>query len=107
MTDGVLSFPFQLTMTGAAATVAHGSDAEIDQAIAVLVLTNIGEHLMAPDYGVPDPAFDELQIGDVQAGLQQFGPAGVQITSLTMEPRNDTEAIAQINWAHAEEGEES
>lgn len=105
MADGVLSFPFRLTTTGAVATVEHGSDAEVDEAIAVLVLTNVGERLMAPDFGVPDPAFAELHIGDIQAGLTSFGPAGVRATSLDMQPANDTQAVAQINWSRDFEGE--
>lgn len=105
MADGVLSFPFRLTTTGAAATVEHGSDAEVDEAIAVLVLTNVGERPMATDYGVPDPAFAALHIGDVQAGLSSFGPAGVRITKLDMQPRTDTQAVATIDWSRDFEGE--
>lgn len=105
MADGALSFPFRLTTTGAVATVEHGSDAEVDEAIAVLVLTNIGERPMAPDYGVPDPTFDALHIGDVQAGVSTFGPAGVRVTALDMKPVTDTQAVAQISWSRDFEGE--
>ncbi|QWY81936.1 baseplate wedge protein [Arthrobacter phage Sicarius2] len=105
MADGVLSFPFRLTTTGAAATVAHGSDAEVDEAIAVLVLTNIGERPMAPTYGVPDPTFAELHIGDVQAGLSTFGPRGVRVTRVEMTPRSDTQSVATIDWSFESQGD--
>ena len=100
MAGGVISFPFTLTTTGAVATVAHGSDAYVDQAIAKLVLTNIGERPMAPDYGVPDPTFGELHIGDVQAGVTMFGPPGVRITAVESTPYSDTQSVANIAWAY-------
>ncbi|ALY10298.1 baseplate wedge protein [Arthrobacter phage JKerns] len=100
MADGVLSFPFRLTTTGAIATVAYGSDAFVDEAIAKLALTNIGERPMAPDYGVPDPTFAALHIGDVQAGLTAFGPTGVRVTSVEMQPFSDTQSVASIAWAY-------
>ncbi|ASR80659.1 baseplate protein [Arthrobacter phage Piccoletto] len=100
MADGVLSFPFRLDTTGAIATVADGSDAYVDEHIAKLVLTNIGECPMSPEYGVPDPTFAALHIGDVQAGLSTFGPSGVRVTAVEMTPYSDTQSVASIAWAY-------
>lgn len=105
MANGALSFPFRLTPTGSAATVATGSDAEIDEAIAVLCLTRLGERHMRPSFGTPDPVFaGGLFIGDIQVGLNEHGPEGVTITDLAMTPINTTKALAEITYSR--EGEE-
>jgi len=98
MADGTLSFPFRITPTGAAATVGYGTDAEIDEAIAVLTMTQLGERPMAPDYGTPDPAFNGLHTGDVQVGLTDHGPAGITITNITTTPSTETLSRATIHW---------
>jgi hypothetical protein len=99
MADGTLSFPFRFTPTGAAATVGYGTDAEIDEAIATLTLTQLGERPMAPSYGIPDPAFSGLHTGDVQVGLADHGPAGITITEVTMTPISETASHATIQWS--------
>lgn len=103
MADGSISFPFRLTPTGAVATVEHGSDAEIDEAIAVLCLTTIGERHMRPTFGVPDPAFAGLYVGDIQVGLNEHGPQGVVVESVTATPKNNTQAVAEIIWSRGAE----
>jgi hypothetical protein len=106
MADGALSFPFRLTPTGSVATVERGSDAEIDEAIAVLCLTTIGERRMRPTYGVPDPAFAGLHVGDVQVGLDEHGPQGVIVVSVDSEPINNSQEVADITWSRDAEGTE-
>lgn len=105
MADGVLSFPFRITPTGAAATVGIGTDAEYDEAIAVLCLTHVGERPMLPEYGIPDPAFAGLHAGDVQVGLNDYGPENIKITNITLTPKSDRQSIADIEWAHDTEGD--
>jgi hypothetical protein len=101
-----LSFPFRLTPTGSVATVDEGSDALVEEAIAVLCLTPIGERPMRPTYGVPDPAFAGLHVGDVQVGLDEHGPEGVTVLSVTSEPVNNSQEIADIQWTRTNEGDE-
>jgi hypothetical protein len=101
---GSLSFPFRLTPTGAAATVVRGSNAEIDEAIAVLALTVIGERPMRPGFGVPDPGFGGLHLGDIQVGLDAHGPQGVTVTGIKKTPINDTYEVDEITWSRGEEG---
>lgn len=101
MADGSLSFPFRLTPTGSVATVVRGSDAEVEEAIAVLCLTSIGERPMRPTYGVPDPAFAGLHVGDVQVGLDEHGPDGILIATVTETPHNLTQAVADVTWSRA------
>jgi hypothetical protein len=94
----MLSFPVRLTPTGSLATVEEGSDAAIEEAIASLCLTPIGERPMRPTYGVPDPAFAGLHVGDVQVGLDEHGPEGVTVLSVTSTPHNNTQEVADIRW---------
>ena len=49
------SFPF--TINGSAAVVAQDSDAEVQQNVMVLVLTDVGERLEVPEFGISDPTF--------------------------------------------------
>lgn len=99
MADGILSFPFRLTPQGYAATVDPGSDSEVDEALAVLALTVTGERVMLPEFGVPDPAFVGLSLSDIVSGVENFGPAGVRIESVTTEPISDTVARTVVNWS--------
>lgn len=101
MADGVLSFPFRIDPQGNAATTGYGTEQEVDEAIAVTVLTNMGERLMYPTFGVPDPAFAGLAPGDVQVCLDAYGPSGVQVSSVDQEPLNETQSVAAIRWQYA------
>lgn len=103
--SGILSFPFRLDPTGRAATVQPGSDAETDEAIAVLVLTMLGERPMSPQYGIPDPAFAGLALSDIQVGLDQFGPQNIRVNAVNITPRTETKSDAEILWSR--KGEET
>lgn len=70
----------------------------------MLVLTTIGERPMRPTYGVPDPGFNGLHVGDVQVGLDEHGPEGVVIESVTSTPKNNTQEVADIAWSRGTEG---
>lgn len=96
--QGILAFPFRIAPDGAVATVGYGTDEEVDQAIAALALTHIGERPMQPEYGIPDPAFAGLDVGDIQVGLDDYGPAGIQVDSITTEHVSDTTDRAKILW---------
>ena len=104
MTTGVLSIPFRLTPDGSIATVEHGSDSEVDEAIAALILTQVGERPMSPEYGVPDPTYAGLYPGDIQVGLNEYGPRGVSVVSVEVLPANDTQAIADVQWTYDQDG---
>ena len=51
-------FPFRF-VAGRAATVAQGSDTEIEQGVRVLLLSHIGERVEVPEFGVEDQTFRE------------------------------------------------
>lgn len=106
MATGALSFPFKLNPDGTADTVGYGTDREVEEAIAALVLTHLGERLMHPTFGVPDPAFAGLDVGDIQVGLDQFGPAGINIQSVTTEPVEGADQMvrAKVAWQYTTDG---
>lgn len=103
MSDGPLSFPFRIGPDAVAATVGNGTDAEVDEAIGVLTLTHLGERPMEPSFGVPDPAFGGLHTGDIQVGLDAFGPTGIAVTSVDITPVTDTYSKATIAWQHIDD----
>lgn len=107
MSNGVLSFPFRLSPDGTAATTGRGTDAEVDEAIAVLCLTHLGERHMTPGFGIPDPAYAGLHVGDVQVGLDDYGPAGITVTELTKETVTETMDRAKVVWSYTENGTDS
>ena len=104
MSNGVLSFPFRLASDGTAVTTGRGTDAEVDEAIAALCLTHLGERLMTPGFGIPDPAYSGLHVGDVQVGLDDYGPAGIVVTAVITETVNENTDRAKIAWAYTENG---
>lgn len=103
MAEGIISFPFRLSPTGEVAVTGHGTDAEVDEAIAVVVLTMVGERPMNEGFGIPDPAFAGLTVGDVQVNLDEYGPPGVRVTDVIITPQSDSQSTAAIDWSHEEE----
>lgn len=53
-----LALPIAVASSGALATLAQDSPAEIAQSVALLVSTRIGERRSVPDYGTEDPLGD-------------------------------------------------
>lgn len=98
MATGVIGFPFRYAPSGALITVPDGSDAEVEQIIAVGVLTRIGERPLNPLFGVPDPAFAGLDVADVQTTLNTFGPSGIDVRELSHEQENDSTSLVRIGW---------
>lgn len=83
----VLAHPFALA-GNAVAVVDDGSDTGAAQEIALLCATRLGERELVPGYGIPDPAFDALELAEINAGLTLYGPPGVSVTDLavTLDP---------------------
>ena len=51
------SFPFDIADRGSAVVVLQDSAEEIEQNVKVLILTERGERLEVPDFGIEDPTF--------------------------------------------------
>lgn len=94
----VLSHPFRLGPTGSAVTVLDGSTDANVEAIAVLALTRKGERILVPAFGITDPAFDEVDPAELNAGLATFGPEDVTVVDVTIDYPNDTTAAVRIEF---------
>lgn len=95
----VISFPFRLDLNGSVATVQQDSDTEIEEQIALAMLTRTGERIQVPTFGVADPAFVGFAAGNLQRHLDDFGPR-VDIT--TVEVGHDVEGRERVavDWQH-------
>lgn len=93
----VLSFPFRLDPSGVAATVEHGSDAEVDELLAVAALTNPGERIQVPTFGIDDPSFAGFELGNMQRHVIDFGP-DVTISAVRIARRADGREEVAISW---------
>lgn len=93
----VLSFPLRVGIDGSLATVDQGSDAYVDECIGVAMLTRPGEIILAPTFGVDDPAFAGFDAAALQRHLLDFGP-DVTITNVaTVVTGPDTEQV-RVSW---------
>jgi hypothetical protein len=97
----ILAFPFRLGPTGAVATVEQGSDAEIDQQLAVAVLTAPGERDQCPTFGVADGAFSGFPLGSLQRHVLDFGPS-VNVTEVVVTPTEDGREQVVVSWERRE-----
>lgn len=84
----ILSHPFRLTAGGAAATVAQDSDTAAVEQVAVLALTQPGERVLVPAFGVHDPAFAGFEVTELAAGIAAYGPP-VRLKAVEVTARDD------------------
>lgn len=98
MPASLLLHPFTLTVSGRVATADQGSDEYIDSQMRVVVGTRLGERQMQPAYGVPDPAFTELAVDDIQTCLDRYGPDGVRVAQLRLDQVDDSTQQVLLQW---------
>ena len=82
------------------ATVEQGSDRDIENCLAVAVLTRPGERATVPTFGIADPAFSGWEAPALSRHVLDFGP-DVDVTSVRVrrggDSRGDREEVA-IEW---------
>lgn len=97
----VISFPFRIGPDGSIATVAQGSDTEVEEQIAVAMLVRPGERVQVPSFGVSDPAFSGFLLGALQRHMLDFGPQ-VRVTAVSARllggPGGDREEVT-VTWS--------
>lgn len=98
----VISFPFRLDGTGSVATVEQDSDVEVEEQIALAVLTKTGERIQVPTFGIADPAFSGFQAGALQRHLLDFGP-NVTIQTVNTTPTVDGREEVVIDWTRVDQ----
>lgn len=94
----ILSHPFRIGRNGAAVVVDEGDTRAHAEAVAIIAGTRRGERGMCPNFGVTDPAFGALDVGEVAANLAQFGPRGVTVTGVATTPLTDTTARVVLTF---------
>lgn len=96
-----LAFPFRIDpRTGGAAVVDPGADAEVNQEIAMHILTRPGERPLRPDLGTPAvPHGDGLDLAGVQLQLREHGHEDIRLTGVTtVETRTPGAVSTTIDW---------
>lgn len=93
----LISFPPRLDGSGAFATVDQGSDAEIDEQIAVAMLTRPGERITVPTFGVNDPAFDGFLAAALSRQCTDFGPK-VTVRTVSVNKLEEGREQVLIDW---------
>src|SRR5512145_2633921 len=102
----LLSFPFQLGLTGAVTSVEQGSDVWTEQCIAMAMLTRPGERIQVPAFGVNDPAFVGFQVSSLQRHLTDFGPP-ITITEVKTEPAQEGLERVTVSWRRTDDGRQA
>lgn len=93
----LISFPFRLDGNGVIATVEQGSDVEIDEQIAVAMLTRPRERVTVPTFGVNDPTFDGFLASALARQCTDFGPA-VTIRTVSVSKVDEGREEVLIEW---------
>lgn len=101
----LMSFPFRLDDTGAIASVDQDSDNEIEEQLAVAVLTRPGERIQVPTFGVMDAAFDRLQIPALARHCLDFGPY-VEIEVVDIQLLEGDRERVLIQWRRRDQARE-
>lgn len=98
----LISFPFRLDANGAVATVDQGSDAEIEEQIAVAMLVRPGERITVPTFGVNDPAFNGFLLSALIRQVTDFGPR-VTIENVSVDRLTEGREQVVVKWARVDE----
>lgn len=97
----LISFPFRLDANGAVATVDQGSDAEIEEQIALAMLTRPGERITVPTYGVNDPAFNGFLLSHLIRQVTDFGPR-VTIENVSVNKLEEGKEQVVVKWSRVD-----
>jgi len=93
----VLAFPFTVAADGGAAVVGQGSDRHIEQSLAHLIQTEVGERFMCWPFGVAQPAWAKVIAADIQAGVDAYSHP-VEITDVIVTKRADLRSDVRVGW---------
>lgn len=95
-----ISFPFRVVpATRAVATNVDGSDAEVDEAIALHILTETLERPLRPEFGTDSlPFSDGLSAGALQLQLSEHGWEHIRITDIVTEDPVGNRVESSVFW---------
>ena len=96
----LLAFPFRVAPNGSAATVEADTDDAYAQELAILLGTRLGERPLAPEYGVDDATFGELDEAQVVAAVEAFMPdTAVRVLDVETDYPDDRTADVLVTFA--------
>lgn len=93
----ILSHPFRVTPAGHLATVELGGIDHAVEAVAVTMLTGKDSRPLVPGFGVTDPTYGELDVAELQAVLDTYGPVGVGVELVAVEHPSDATTALTLN----------
>lgn len=95
----LISHPFRVGADGVVATVVADTEDAHVEAVAILASTRKGERDLVPDFGLSDPAFDAVDVAELNLGLADFGP-DVTVVAATVSARDAVETVdLSLDWA--------
>jgi hypothetical protein len=90
----LIAFPFKFKPDGSVSKVTQTSDAHTAQRIYGFVKTTSGELPLALGYGLTDPVFANVELGEVTAGISLYHPDIVVDASSTKISQDGKLAVA-------------
>ena len=90
----LIAFPFRFKPDGSVAKVTQTSDDHTAQRIYGFVKTTSGELPLALGYGLTDPVFANIELGEVEAGINLYHPDIVVDASSTKISQDGKLAVA-------------
>lgn len=95
-----ISFPFRVSpTTGSVVTNVDGDDAEVDEAIALHILTENLERPLRPEFGtVSLPFGDGLNPGALQLQLTEHGWEHIGITDVITGEPEENRVESSVYW---------
>lgn len=100
----LISFPFRLTKSGGVATQEDGTSEAFAEQLAVLVMTQVDERDLVPDFGIHDPTFGTFDPAELAAKVAMFGPP-VKITDIKSTFKEEGVQNIRILFDHQSEAE--
>lgn len=85
----ILSFPMRIQANGRLATVEQNSDDHLAEELAIICLSRPGERELVPEFGIDDPAFDEIHPDQVRAQASIF-EVPVDVIDVVSDDVDDT-----------------
>lgn len=89
-----LALPFAIGADGSALTVEQDSEAEVVQSVGVLVGTRPGTRTMVPSYGITDPTFVGVQVGELTRAVAVWEPRASVTVQVT--PGGTEQVVVQV-----------
>lgn len=93
----LISYPFRLAPNGTVAVREDGDPDYYTEELACLILTQPGERVLVPEYGVEDPTYDDIDDEELRAKVVLFGPP-VSITDVYVEDVYDGLVDIEIHF---------